>query len=140
MTGQPCGTVAVIDDDQAVRDSLCALLEAAGYHVESYEFAEQFLRAPRRRDIRCLLLDQHMPRTTGLDLLAAIRDRGDTLPVVLFTGALTPDLAARAVELGAFKVLQKPMAGSELIGCLEAAVAANSAAGRHAGFHSCRPA
>jgi two-component system response regulator FixJ len=107
--------VAVVDDDQAVRDSLRFLLETAGFDVDTFDSACEFLAASVRDEPRYLLIDQHMPRLTGLDLLRRMRDRGMTGPVALMTGSPSPELSRRAHELGATIVLEKPLAEETLL-------------------------
>ena len=91
MTGLT-GLVAVVDDDDAVRDSLRFLLEIAGYSVASYGSAAQFLHEAPIGELVCLVVDQHMPDQTGLQLVARLRAQGVTLPVALITGSPSADL------------------------------------------------
>ena len=101
--------VAVVDDDDAVRDSLQFLLETAGFSVATYSSAAQFLNEGRPCDLLCLVVDQHMPERTGLQLVSCLRNRGVGLPIVLITGSPSPDLLRLASELGIAKVLEKPL-------------------------------
>jgi two-component system response regulator FixJ len=109
------GPVAIIDDDEGVLDSLRFLLEVAGYDVAVYLSAQEFLEDGADKP-RCLILDHHMPRISGLDLAARLRARGDGVPVLLITGAPTPGIVARARQLGIAKVLAKPLAEDDLLG------------------------
>jgi len=108
-------TVAVVDDDEAVRDSLRFLLETAGFDVDTFASACQFLAAPVPRSPMCLLIDQHMPRVTGLDLLRQLKERGLDVPVALMTGSPSADLTQRAQEIGVAAVLEKPLAEEQLL-------------------------
>jgi len=101
--------VAVVDDDDAVRDSLRFLLEIAGYAVAIYGSAAQFMREASMGDLACLVVDQYMPEQTGLQLVSRLRGQGVTLPVVLITGSPSPDLVRLARELDVAKVLEKPL-------------------------------
>ena len=112
--------VAVVDDDEAVRESLRFLLETAGYDVTTYNSACGFLSNPSATDAACLVVDQHMPRVTGLDLLSRLRERGAALPIALISGSLSPDLVSRAHELGAAVVLEKPLADDALLNFVQA--------------------
>ncbi len=105
--------VAVVDDDDAVRDSIRFLLEMADYTVHAYESALRMLDNDWR-DFDCLVVDQHMPGITGLEVLARLRSEGASLPVVLITGSISPDLERRATELGA-RVLVKPLVEDDLL-------------------------
>lgn len=100
--------VAVVDDDEGVRESLRFLLETAGFRVETFASGAQFL-ATCGRDRTCLVVDQHMPHLTGIELLQRLRACGSTLRVALMTGSPSYDLTRRARELGAAMVLEKPL-------------------------------
>jgi FixJ family two-component response regulator len=101
--------VAVVDDDDAVRDSLRFLLEIAGHSVATYESAAQFLQEAPLDELACIVVDQHMPDQTGLQLVAQLRQRGVDLPVALITGSPSPDVLRLAGELSVAQVLEKPL-------------------------------
>ena len=105
---QSADVVAIVDDDVAVVESLQFLLEAAGLTVAAYTSAEAFL-ADRASHHRCLIVDYHMPRMTGLDLTARLRADGSALPILLVTGLSSPAIVSRAADLGVTKVLEKPV-------------------------------
>lgn len=107
--------VAVVDDDEAVRESLRFLLETEGYEVLTFDSAESFFARPARGSLAGLLLDQHMPRTTGLDVLEQLRARGCRVRVGLMTGSLSPELARRARDLGAEAIMEKPLENTALL-------------------------
>jgi two-component system, LuxR family, response regulator FixJ len=113
------GAVAIVDDDPAVLDALKFLLELAGYVVDSYASATAFLENHARRQV-CLILDQHMPLMTGLELAAHLRAEGSVIPILLITGAPSPAIIARAEKLGVEKVLAKPPAENDLLSFIEA--------------------
>jgi len=113
-------SVAVVDDDQAVLDSLKFLLEVAGYSASTYISAAAFLDDPAGRSACCLILDQHMPGMTGLELAAHLRSEGASIPVMLFSAQLSPAIITRAAEVGIEKVLGKPPAESELLSFVNA--------------------
>ena len=89
MAGNESTTVAVIDDDDAVRDSMRFLLEVEGYCVETFASAAEFLKA-EVGGFACLLLDHHMPQMTGLDLAERLRAGGVAVPIMLMTGSPSP--------------------------------------------------
>jgi len=101
--------VAVVDDDDAVRDSLRFLLEIAGYAVATFASCAEFLKDAPLGDLTCLVVDQHMPDQTGLQLVGRLRAQGVDLPVALITGSPTPDVLRQAQALGVAKVLEKPL-------------------------------
>ena len=107
--------VAIVDDDDAVRDSLRFLLEIAGFSVVAYSSAQQFLSDAKPAELRCLVVDQHMPDVTGLQLVTQLRALGTVLPVALITGSPSPDLVRRALEVGVSTVLEKPLADDVLL-------------------------
>lgn len=124
MTDQCTPRVGVVDDDTAVRDSLCFLLEAAGIVVASYGSADQFLADDGAGQMDCLVLDQQMPILTGLELLAWLRRSGVAIPAALITGSPSPDLTRRARALGGCQVMEKPFPGGDLLSFISAACAA----------------
>ena len=111
--------VAVVDDDDAVRDSLRFLLEIAGYSVASYGSAAQFLHEAPIGELVCLVVDQHMPDQTGLQLVARLRAQGVSLPVALITGSPSADLVRLARELSVAKVMEKPLDYDVLLDFIE---------------------
>ncbi len=106
--------VAVVDDDDAVRDSLRFLLEVAGHTVEAFASAAEFLKAEMRH-MTCLILDHHMPHMTGLQLAERLRADGVNIPILLVTGSPSPAIVARAAELGIDRVLEKPPGEDDLL-------------------------
>ncbi|MBS0639613.1 MAG: response regulator [Proteobacteria bacterium] len=105
--------VGIIDDDPAALASLAFLLQALEYEVVAYGSAVDLLKDATVR-AACLIVDQHMPEMTGLDLIARLRRDGWAMPVLLVSGALTPVLQARAAELGV-RTLAKPFGDDELL-------------------------
>jgi two-component system response regulator FixJ len=112
--------VAVVDDDDAVRDSLRFLLETAGFSVATFGSAAQFLNEAQLGEFACLVVDQHMPGQTGLQLINSLRREGTRLPVALITGSPSPDLVRQANELGVAKVMEKPLDDDALLQFIEA--------------------
>ena len=105
-------TVFIVDDDEAVRDSLKLLLESYGWTVEDYESTADFARHYRPRPHQCLVLDQHLPGSTGLDFL----ERTPLgLPVILVTGRGDSKLRNRATRSGVFAYLEKPVSDDALL-------------------------
>jgi len=113
--------IGVVDDDEAVRDSLRFLLEIAGHFVATYSSGTQFLREAPIGDLACLVVDQHMPDQTGLQLVAHLRSQGVRLPVALVTGSPSADLVRLARELDVGMVLEKPLDDDLLLGFIEQA-------------------
>tara|TARA_R110002073_G_scaffold241357_1_gene403177 strand:+ start:199 stop:522 length:324 start_codon:yes stop_codon:yes gene_type:complete len=92
-----------------------ALLESYGMVVKDYASAHLFLLDVPKYERGCLVLDNHMPGMTGIELLQLLRDRNDPLPVVIITGSGDPFLRERAERAGAIAVLEKPIDDEKLI-------------------------
>jgi FixJ family two-component response regulator len=112
-------TVAIVDDDRAVLDSFRFLLEVAGYGVEVFASAAEFLGA-NMEHFGCLILDHHMPQMTGLELAERLRAEGSGIPIMLVTGSPSPAIVARAAELGIERVAEKPPGDHDLIDFINA--------------------
>lgn len=108
------GKIAIIDDDAAVRESACLLLEVAGHPAVAYASALAFLERYDMDGVAGLILDHHMPHMTGLELAARLRSEGSRLPILLITGSPSPEIVARAADLCIEKVLEKPPSEEDL--------------------------
>lgn len=120
-------TVFVVDDDQAVRDGLRALLETSGYEVEASPSAEAFLAAFDASRPGCLVLDVRLPQMTGLELQAELARRGSTLPIVFLSAHGDIPMTVAAMRAGASDFLTKPVDGALLVEKVEAALRTGSA-------------
>ena len=101
-------TVFIVDDDEAVRDSLRWLLEANGYRVRAYASGESFLEDYDASQIGVLIADVRMPGMSGLELQDTLARAGSLLAVVVITGHADVPMAARAFRAGAVDVIEKP--------------------------------
>ena len=120
MVGRPL--VAVIDDDESVRESLPDLLGEFGFAVEVFSSAEGFLASGRLEQITCLLLDLAMPGMTGPDLQQELARRGQEVPIVFITAHPSEAIRLRLLERGAVACLFKPFSDTELIDAMKAAL------------------
>lgn len=120
--------VCVVDDDEALRDSLRWLLESEGYRVAAYPTAERFLAASVPRDASCLLLDMRMPGMTGLELQQELNRRGAALPLIFITGHGDIPMAVSALQGGAFHFIEKPFNDSQLLALIRRAIASAQSA------------
>jgi two-component system response regulator FixJ len=118
----PRGNVYVIDDDDAMRDSLDFLLGSAEFHVTLFETAHQFLDALSSADFGCVVSDIRMPGIDGIELLKRLKAGRCALPVVIMTGHGDVPLAVEAMKLGAADFLEKPFEDDRLIGMIDAAL------------------
>ncbi len=114
--------VFVIDDDEAMRDSIACLLESVNLPATMFSSASEFLEFCDVRQQGCILLDIRMPGMSGLELLEYLNANGISLPVIVITGHGDVPLAVRALKLGAFDFVQKPFAASELLDRVHAAL------------------
>jgi two-component system, LuxR family, response regulator FixJ len=115
-------TVHVIDDDEALRDSLTFLLRTARLEVQSYPSATAFLEALPEANLSCVITDVRMPGMSGIDLLRHLRERKISVPVIVITGHGDIPLAVEAMRIGAIDFLEKPFDDEVLIASVKAAL------------------
>ncbi|MCX8113916.1 MAG: response regulator transcription factor [Burkholderiaceae bacterium] len=113
------GVVYVVDDDEAVRDSLQWLLEASSYRVQTYDSAEAFLAGFDPMAIACLILDVRMPGMTGLELQDELLARKLALPIIFITGHGDVPMAVSTMKKGAVDFIEKPFDQSALKALVE---------------------
>ncbi|WP_291858871.1 response regulator FixJ [Bradyrhizobium sp.] len=116
------GRVYVIDDDEAVRDSLGFLLNSAGLSVTLFETAQNFLDALPGLAFGCVVSDVRMPGIDGIELLKRMKAGHSAFPILIMTGHGDVPLAVEAMKLGAVDFLEKPFEDDRLIGMIEAAI------------------
>ena len=116
------GKVYVIDDDEAMRDSLNFLLYSADFKVTLFETALSFLDTLPSLDFGCVVSDVRMPGLDGIELLKRMKAGNSTFPIVIMTGHGDVPLAVEAMKLGAVDFLEKPFEDDRLIGMIEAAI------------------
>jgi two-component system, LuxR family, response regulator FixJ len=114
--------VHVIDDDEAVRDSLSFLLRSAGVTVATHESATAFVAGLPYASAGCIVTDIRMPGMTGIELLKRLADDGLRLPVIVMTGHGDVPLAVEAMKLGAVDFLEKPFDDDALLAAIRAAL------------------
>lgn len=117
----PC-IVYIVDDDDAVRDSLSLLCETAGLRVECHASAESFLNAYRPEQAGCLVLDVRMGQMSGPELHAELTRRGSQLPIIYLTAHGDIPMTVRAMKAGAADFLTKPVDGTVLLERVQAAL------------------
>ena len=113
------GTVYVVDDDEAVRDSLQWLLEGKDYRVRCFDSAESFLSRYDPREVACLIVDIRMGGMTGLELQDRLLERKSPLPIVFITGHGDVPMAVNTMKKGAMDFIQKPFKEDELVSLVE---------------------
>lgn len=107
------GPVAIVDDDPAVRDSLGFVLGLQGFEILAYSSGSEFFAALAANPSSCIIVDQHMPDLTGLDIASRLRSSGSTVPIIMLTGFVTEDLKSRARALGIKDVIGKSPSSEE---------------------------
>jgi two-component system response regulator FixJ len=116
-------TVHVIDDDEAMRDSLAFLLDTAGLKARTYESALAFLDSGGVRQKGVIVTDVRMPDMTGIELVRRLQSEGSKTPVIVITGHGDVPLAVEAMKAGVFDFLEKPFDEEALLGSVRSAMA-----------------
>jgi two-component system, LuxR family, response regulator FixJ len=111
-------TIHLVDDDEAIRRSASLVLRTSGYLVRTYELGTHLLEAEALAP-GCILMDVRMPEMDGLEVQAALKERGVTLPVIVMTGHGDVNLAVRAMKAGAIDFIEKPFEKADLIAAIE---------------------
>ena len=132
MTDSALPLVYVVDDDEALRDSLRWLLESAGHRVATCASAEAFLAIYDSKQAGCLVLDIRMTGMSGLELQDKLKRRGHAIPIVFVTGHGGISMAVDAVKKGAFDFIEKPFNGQALLVLIDNALAIDAKARRAA--------
>ena len=114
--------VAVVDDDESIRDSTKTLLRSAGYGVSTFASAEQFLNSGAVAETKCLILDIRMPGMDGLQLQHRLNDSGAGIPIIFLTAHDDAKSRRRAIDGGALDFLSKPFEANTLVAAVQTAL------------------
>jgi FixJ family two-component response regulator len=114
--------VAVVEDDESVREATTHLLRLLGYATASFTSAEDFLKSGRVRDTACLITDVKLPGMSGIELQSRLIVEGHHIPIIFITAFYDETIHARALENGAIAYLSKPLQEQSLITCLDQAL------------------
>src|SRR5689334_4416472 len=117
--------VAVVDDDESVRESLPDLLKEFGFEARAFSSAEEFLSSDSLDRTACLILDVAMPNMTGLDLERELQLRSHRIPIIFITAHNDEAVRVRAFEQGAVRFLLKPFSDTALFAAIKAALLKN---------------
>jgi two-component system, LuxR family, response regulator FixJ len=115
-------TVYIVDDDDAVRDSLKGLLESQSYGVEAFASGSEFLKRHTRDFAGCLVLDVNLPELDGFEILARLGPARAELPVIMITAQGNPAIESRALEAGATAFIGKPFAADAFLALIRKAM------------------
>jgi len=119
---QPNSVVHVIDDDEAVRESLAFLLKTARLDVRTYDSAMAFLSALPNVESGCIITDVRMPEISGVDLLRRLKELNVGMPVIVITGHGDVQLAVEAMKIGAMDFIEKPFDDELLLAAVKSAL------------------
>jgi FixJ family two-component response regulator len=120
--------VFVVEDDSSVREALAGLIRSAGWNVEVFVSANDFLANPKPDAPSCLVLDVGLPGLSGLDLQARMAERHDDIPIVFITGHGDIPMSVRAMKAGAVEFLTKPFHDQDLLDGIQLAIDRDRAA------------
>ena len=123
--------ICVVDDDEAIRESLRLLLFADGFQCRVFESADALLRTEPKHDFDCMLLDIRMPGIDGLELFGILQKQQVPYPVIFITGHGDIPLAVAAIKPGAFDFLTKPFRTGELLARIRSALSAHAEVRAH---------
>ena len=115
--------ISIIEDDESLRLALVGLLRSMAHEAHGYATAEEFLAADDG-DLDCVITDIQLPGMSGLEMMRQLRERGDTVPVIVVTARDEKRWQAEAKAGGALCVLRKPFETQDLLDCLDRAFAA----------------
>jgi FixJ family two-component response regulator len=118
----PAPMVFVVEDDSSVREALASLIRSAGWNVEVFVSANEFLANPKPDAPSCLVLDVGLPGLSGLDLQARMAELHDDIPIVFITGHGDIPMSVRAMKAGAVEFLTKPFAEQDLLEGIQLAI------------------
>jgi FixJ family two-component response regulator len=116
--------IAIVDDDESMRDAIESLVQSLGHNVSTFASANEYLKSEQVHDTSCIITDVQMPGLNGLDLQDHLIARGDRIPVIFITGHPDDGVRARALKAGAVGFLSKPFSEDHFIGCIEKALKA----------------
>ena len=114
--------VALVEDDESVREATNHLLRLLGYATASFASAEDFLKSGRVRDSACLIVDVHLPGMSGVELQRRLILEGHCMPIIFITAFFDEAIRTRVLRDGALGYLSKPLQEQSLIDCLDQAL------------------
>jgi FixJ family two-component response regulator len=114
--------IAIVDDDESIRDTTKDLLESAGLAAVTFASASLLLKSRRIKSISCLIADMRMPEMTGLELHQHLVGSNHAIPTILMTAYPDERVRAQAIKNNVVCYLAKPFAADELLGCVRCAI------------------
>jgi FixJ family two-component response regulator len=121
-TKEKPNVVAIVDDDELIRDALHGLMKAAGFHALSFASAEEFLNSGEQQHTACLIADIRMPGMSGLDLQSRLNKERHRIPIIFITAQGDEKLRMQALRAGAVEFFTKPFDDEALLDSVRAAL------------------
>lgn len=109
------GIIAIVDDDEPLREALGSVLKAAGFSIDTFASAEEFLDSPQRQKMACLILDVRLPGMSGIELQRRLCESGDVTPIIFVTAHGDASLRDMVMNAGAAGFLNKPVRSDALL-------------------------
>jgi FixJ family two-component response regulator len=109
------GIIAIVDDDEPLREALGSVLKAAGFSIDTFTSAEEFLDSPQRQKMACLILDVRLPGMSGIELQRRLCESGDAIPIIFVTAHGDASLRDMVLKAGAAGFLNKPVRSDALL-------------------------
>ncbi len=109
------GTIAIVDDDEPLREALGSVLRAAGFRAAGFASAEEFLECEDWRGTRCLILDVRLPGMSGIELQSQLADAKSSIPIIFVTAHADPSLRGLLMNAGATAFFNKPVRSEALL-------------------------
>lgn len=122
MSESPMGHIGIVEDEALIREGLKDCMESAGYSVETFGSAEEFLASKSSRRSSCLIVDIQLPGISGLELQGRLSTLEDPVPIVFVTGHGTDANREQALRNGAAALLSKPVGRKELLNVVRTAI------------------
>ena len=119
------GIIAIVDDDEPLREALGSVMKAAGFTTNTFATAEEFLESATRRETACLILDVRLPGMSGIELQKRLADADSTVPIIFVTAHGDASLRDLVMRSGAAGFLNKPVRSDALLREIHAALAKN---------------
>jgi FixJ family two-component response regulator len=119
------GIIAIVDDDEPLREALGSVMKAAGFATHTFATAEEFLESTTQRETACLILDVRLPGMSGIELQKRLADADSTVPIIFVTAHGDASLRDLVMKSGAAGFLNKPVRSDALLREIHAALAKN---------------
>jgi len=121
-TQHKTGTIAIVDDDAPLREALGSVMKAAGYAIQTFASAEEFLGADDRQDAACLILDVRLPGMSGLELQKSLMENDSAVPIIFVSAHGDASLRDLVLRAGASDFLNKPVRSDALLKAIRTAL------------------